>query len=109
MEKEVKTALESCYGSISTGLVFTSRRMLHVAHKDVLSTTQKTLVLYEYKRHCDNWYVERTSQGLQNRIKQRVPQWLRQQLTVHADLNHTDRANKTTPHRIVTLPLVNVF
>ena len=36
LEKEVKTAMESCYGSVSTRLVFTSKRMLPVARKDVL-------------------------------------------------------------------------
>ena len=33
------------------------------------------------KCHCDSRYVGRTSQPLQDRIKQHVPQWLRQQLT----------------------------
>ena len=47
LEKEVKTAVESCYGSISTRLVFTLKRMLPVAHKDVLPTTQKSFVIYE--------------------------------------------------------------
>ena len=37
--------------------------------------------VYEYKCHCDSRYVGRTSQQLQDRIKQHVPQWLRQQLT----------------------------
>ena len=36
LKKEPKTAVESCYDSVSTCLVFTSRRMLPVAHKDVL-------------------------------------------------------------------------
>ena len=81
LEKEVKTAVEICYGTVSTRLVFTSKRMLLVAHKDLLSTTQKSSVIYEYKCHCDGRYVGRTSQRLQNRIKQHVPQWLRQQLT----------------------------
>ena len=40
LEKEVKTAVESCYGSVSIRLIFTSKRMLPVAHKDVLFTTQ---------------------------------------------------------------------
>ena len=35
LEKEVKFAVESCYGSISTHLVFTSKRILPVALKDV--------------------------------------------------------------------------
>ena len=36
LEKDIKTAVESCYGSVSTLLVFTSKRMLPVARKDVL-------------------------------------------------------------------------
>ena len=35
LEKEVKTAVASCYGSISTRLVFTSKRILSVAPNDV--------------------------------------------------------------------------
>ena len=74
LEKEVKTVVESCYGSVSTRRVFTSKRMLPVACKDVLSAIQKSFVIYEYKCHCDSRYVGRTSQRLQDRIKQHVPQ-----------------------------------
>ena len=80
LEKEVKTSAESCYGSVNTRLVFKSKRMLPVAHKDVLPTTQKSSVI-EFKCHCDSWYVGRTSQRVQDRIKQHVPQLLRQRLT----------------------------
>ena len=45
LEKEVKTAVESCYGSVSIRLIFTSKRMLPVARKDVLPTIQKSLVM----------------------------------------------------------------
>ena len=106
LEKEVKTAVESCYGSVSTRLVFTSKHMLPVAHKDVLPAIQKSFVIYEYKCHCDSRYVGQTSQQLQDRIKQHVLQWLR---LVHTDLNHTDRANKLTQNGIVTLPLVSIL
>ena len=61
LEKEVKTTLESCYGSVSTRLVFTSKRMLPVARKDVVSTTQKSFVIYKYKCQCDSRFVGRTS------------------------------------------------
>ena len=89
--KNVKTAVKSCYGSISTRLVFTSKCMLPVANKDVLSTTQKSSVIYEYKCHCDGRYVGQTSQQqLQDRIKQLVQQWLRQQL-IHP--------RRSQPHR----------
>ena len=55
--------------------------MLSVARKNVLPTIQKSSVISEYKSHCDILYLGQTSQRLQDRIKQRVPQWLRQQLT----------------------------
>ena len=57
LEKEVKTSVESCYGFMSTHLVFTSKRMLPVAHKDVLPAIQKSFVVYEYKCHYDSRYV----------------------------------------------------
>ena len=53
--------------------------MLPVARKDVLPTTLKSSVVYEYSCHCDSRYVGRTSQRLQDRIKQHVPKWLQQQ------------------------------
>ena len=75
-------------GFVSTRLVFQSKRMLPVARMDVLPTTQKSFVIYEYKCHCDN--IGRTSQRLQDCIIQHVPQWLRQQLT---------RPRRSLPHR----------
>ena len=76
-------------------LVFTSKCMLPVAHKDVLPTIQKSFVIYEYKCHCDSWYVEQTSSRLQDCIKQHVPQWLRQQLT-HPHQSQPHRSCKRT-------------
>ena len=88
--KEVKTNVESCYGSVSTRLVFTSKHMLPVARNDVLPITKKNSVIYKHKCYCDSRYVGPTSQRLQDHIKQHVPQWLRQQLT---------RPRKSQPHR----------
>ena len=62
-----------------------------VASKNVFPKTQKNLVIHEYKCHCDNRHVGRTSQRLQDRIKQHVPQWLRQQLI---------RLRRSQPHRL---------
>ena len=75
----------------SSHLVFTSKRMPPVARKDVLPAIQKSFDIYEYKCHCDRRYVGRTSQRLQGRIKQHVPQWLRQQLI---------RPRRSQPHRL---------
>ena len=62
LNKNVKTAVESCYGSITTRVVFTSKCMLPVACKDALPTMLKSSVVYEYLCHCDSRYVGRTSQ-----------------------------------------------
>ena len=62
-----------------TRVVFTYKRMLPVARKDVLPTTLKSSFIYEYSCHCDSRYVGQTSQRLQDRIKQHVPKWLQQQ------------------------------
>ena len=67
------------------------KRTLPVARKDILTTTHKSFVMYEYKCHCDSRYLKRTSQRLQNRINQYVPQWLRQQLTC---------PRRSQPHRL---------
>ena len=79
LDKNFKTAVESCYGSVNTRVIFTSKRMLPVASKDFLPTTLKSSVIYEYLCHCDSRYVRRISQRLQDRIKQHVPKWLQQQ------------------------------
>ena len=50
--------------------------MLLASRKDVLPANQNGSVIDEYKCHCDSWYVRRTSQRFQDRIKQHVPIWL---------------------------------
>ena len=79
---------------------FTSKRMLLVARKDVLPTIQKSSVMYEYKCNCDSRHVERTSQRLPDRIKQHVPQWLRQQLTSlrRSQPHRSCKRNDTKPY-----------
>ena len=72
--------------------------MLPVVCKDILLTTEKSFVMYEYKCHCDSLYVGQTSR-LQDRIKQHVPQWLRQQLTRprRSQLHISCKQNETKP------------
>ena len=50
--------------------------MLSPATIDLLPALQHISVIYEYKCHCDNRYLGRTSQRLQDRIKQHVPKCL---------------------------------
>ena len=78
LEKNVRIAVENCYGSVALRTVFVSRQMLSASRKDVLPAIQKSSVIYEFKCHCDSPYVGRTSQRFQDRIKQHDPKWLRQ-------------------------------
>ena len=77
--KEVITITESYYSSVIIHLVSTSKRTLSVTRKDVLPTTLKSSVIYKYECHCDSRFVGQASQRYH--IEQRVPKWLRQQLT----------------------------
>ena len=51
------------------------------------------------KCHCDSRYVGRASQRLQDRIKQHVQQWLRQQLTrpPRSQSHRSSKQNDTKP------------
>ena len=81
LERNLRIAVENCYGSVALRTVFVSRQMLPANRKDVLPAIQKSSVIYEYKCHCDSRYVGRTAQRLQDRIKQHVPKSLRQHTT----------------------------
>lgn len=47
--------------------------MLPATKKDRVPTTQQSNVVYQFSYYCDSSYVGRTSQRLQDRIKQHVP------------------------------------
>ena len=57
--------------------------VLHVAHfflqskKDLLPGSLLSNVVYNFSCHCHSRYVGRTSQRLQDRIRQHVPQFIR--------------------------------
>ena len=53
---------------------------LNTCCQRVLPATLKSSVIYEFSCHCDSRYVGRTSQRLQDRIKQHVPKWIRQRV-----------------------------
>ena len=60
--------------------------------KDVVPTKQQSMVVYQYVCRCDCRYVGRTSQRLQDRIKQHIPKAIRNQAQTSCDLsqsNHT--------------------
>ena len=60
-------------------LLFFIREMLPTVRKDVVPIKQQSMVVYQYVYRCDCQYVGRTSQKLQDRIKQHVPKAIRNQ------------------------------
>ena len=76
-ERKIKLSINNCFGAVQPRVVFSTRRILPAIHKDVLPTFQQSNVVYEYVCHCDSRYVGRTSQRLQDRIRQHVPKSIR--------------------------------
>ena len=64
---------------------------------DVLPASQQSNIVYEFSCHCDSRYVGRTSQRLQDRIKQHVPKSVRTG-QVSQDRKAFNRSCKLTNH-----------
>ena len=72
-EKQVKSAVKQCFFAVEPHVVYSTNELLSATNKDVLPAVQKSNVIYQFSCHCDSRYVGRTSQRLQDRIKQHVP------------------------------------
>ena len=78
---QVKTAVKRCYFAVQLCIVYTTRQLLPVAKKDVLPACHQSNIVYQFLCHCDSRrYVGRTSQRLQQRIKQHVFKTILQEL-----------------------------
>ena len=58
-------------------MIFTSLPLLSAIKKDVLPASLLSNVICNFSCHCDSRYVGRTSQRLQDRIRQHVPKFIR--------------------------------
>ena len=54
-------------------VIFNTRQLFPAIKKDVLPSLHHSNVIYQFLCHCDSRYVVRTSQRLEERIKQHVP------------------------------------
>ena len=57
LELQIKSAVQNCYGAVSSRLIFSSQCMLLAANKNVLPDNQRMMIVYEYPCHCDSRYV----------------------------------------------------
>ena len=78
-EMQIKTAVKRCYFAVKPCIVYTTRQLLPVAKKDVLPAFPQSNIVYQFLCHCYSRYVGRTSQRLQQRIKQHVPKTILQE------------------------------
>ena len=78
-EMQIKTAVKRCYFAVKPCIVYTTRQILPAAKKDVLPAFYQSNIVYQFLCHCDSRYVGRTSQRLQQRIKQHVPKTILQE------------------------------
>ena len=74
-EKQVNLLSNSAF-PLWNHVLFTNE-LLPATNKDVLPALQKSNVINQFSCHCDSRYVGRTSQRLQDRIKQHVPKSIR--------------------------------
>jgi len=72
-EKQITSAVMRCFFSVEPRVVFTTRQLLPTTERDVLSSHHQNNVIYQILCHCDSRYVGRTSQRLEERIKQHIP------------------------------------
>ena len=72
-EKQITSAVKRCFFSVEPRVIFNTRQLLPVIKKDVLPSHHHSNVIYQFVCHCDSRYVGRTSQRLEEQIKQHVP------------------------------------
>ena len=95
-EMQIKTAVKRCYFAVEPCIVYTTRQLLPVAKKDVLPAFHQSNIVYQFLCHCDSRYVGRTSQRLQQRIKQHVPKTILQK---HISQDRSTLAHSCKPIR----------
>ena len=94
-EKQINTAIKQCFFAVEPRVIFTTRPLLPAIKKDVLPTHHHSNLIYEFVCHCDSRYVGRTSQRLQDRIKQHVPKFILNNSTTSKIRSSLSRACKT--------------
>ena len=107
-EKLSKSAVNQCYGAVDPRVIFSIKKILPAVHKDVLPTTQQSMIVYQYVCHCDCQYVGRTTQRLQDRINQHIPKVLKPD-TNNRNSNHNEIAKRLQQKSTVIRPLDNIF
>jgi len=108
-EKQITSAVKGCFFSVEPRVVFTTRQLLPATKKDVLPSHHQKNVIYQFVRHCDSRYVGRTSQRLEERIKQHTPKSITNPPTPHIRQSLPCPGKDTSPDNFTKLPSVKLF
>ena len=94
-EKQITSAVKRCFFSVEPRVIFNTRQLLPAIKKDVLPSHHHSNVIYQFLCHCDSRYVGRTSQRLEERIKQHVPKSITNPRTLanRQSLSHSCKNN----------------
>ena len=96
-EKQEKSAVKQCFSAVEPRVVCSTNELLPTTNKDVLPALQKNNVIYQFSCHSDSRYVGRTSQRLQDRIKQHVSKSI---LSCSSSLKHFLLVGANLPPRL---------
>ena len=109
-EKQITSAVKRSFFSVEPRAIFNTRQLLPAIKKDVLPSHHHSNVIYQFVCHCDSRYVGRTSQRLEERIKQHVPRSIAILLPRTTAKAFPALARPTHAHNNFTNPpLVNIF
>ena len=92
-ESQIKQAITNCFFAVNPSVVYGTKKALPSIQKDCVPATQKSSVVYEFTCQCDSGYVGRTTQRLEDRIKQHVPSHIRNK--THPKREQPSRSCKT--------------
>ena len=76
-EKQKNCAVKQCFSAMESRAVYSTNELLSATNRDVLHFFAEKQLIYQFSFHCDSHYVDRTSQWLQDKIKQHVATFFR--------------------------------
>jgi len=101
--------VKRCFFSVEPRVVFTTRQLLPATNKGVLPSHHQSNVIDQFVCHCDSRYVGRTSQRLEERIKQHIPKSIANPSTPHIRQSLPRPVKATSPHNFTNPPSLKIF
>ena len=92
-KSQIKQAVTNFFFAVNPRVDYSTKKAVPSIQKDCIPATQKSSVVYKFTCQCDSGYVGRTTQRLEDRIKQHVPSNIRNK--THPKREQPSRSCKT--------------